>query len=169
MPRLHPGYLLALTLVGACQIGSPSRAEAPADSTAGEIAWEWAGPNQAALVVPVHLNGRGPYRFILDTGATLTCVSERLAAELSLPEPPGQIAVGAGVGGAGRTRLVRIDSLRVGSARAENLPACALDLTAAQSTGVEFSGLVGLNFLREFRVVLDFERDVVRLTHPGRE
>lgn len=161
MGRISVSYACALALLSACQVSAPSRAEAPADSAAGEIAMDWAGPNRAALVVPVHVNGRGPYDFVLDTGATLTCVSEELAAELSLPEATGQIGFGAGVGGSGRMRLVRVDSLRVGAARAADLQACALDLGSAQSIGIEFAGLLGLNFLRSFRVVLDFERDMI--------
>lgn len=157
---------LLLSLLAACQSGAPARVEAPADSTAGEIAIEWAGPGEAALTVPVHVNGQGPYSFILDTGATYTCVSNELATELSLPTASGQIGVGAGIGGAGRMRLVRIDSLRVGPARAEELSACALDLSTAQSIGIEFDGLLGLNFLRSFRTVLDFERGVVVLQQP---
>jgi predicted aspartyl protease len=152
-------------LLCACQPGAPARVEAPADSATGEIPLEWAGPNDAALLVPVYINGTGPHSFVLDTGATLTCVDQALATELSLPEPTGQIGLGAGIG-AGQVRLVRIDSLRVGTARAEELPSCALDLSTAEQLGIEFDGLLGLNFLRAFRLELDFERAVLTLQQP---
>lgn len=158
------GALAAFT--SACQPGAPARVEMPADSSAGEISFEWAGPSEAAILVPVHINGRGPYSFVLDTGATLTCVDQALATELSLPEERGQIGFGAGIGGAGRMRLVRTDSLRVGAARAEDLPVCALDLSSARQAGIEFDGLLGLNFLRPFRMGLDFERAVLSLQEP---
>lgn len=166
MRKTHTGAACALMVIVGCQPGEPALVEAPADSAAGEIQWEWAGPNETALVVPVHVNGRGPYSFVLDTGATYTCVADELATELSLPEPAGQVGFGAGIGGSGRMRIVRIDSLRVGAARAEDLPACALDLSGIQEMGIEFSGLLGLNFLRSFRVVIDFERNVVLLHQP---
>ncbi|MEX2572174.1 MAG: retropepsin-like aspartic protease [Gemmatimonadota bacterium] len=153
---------LAVIMAG-CHAGEPERVEAPADAEAGTIAIEWAGANQAALLVPVHINGNGPYRFVLDTGATLTCVENELAAELELPEPAGQIAVGAGVAEASQMRLVTIDSLRVGEARAEGLPACAIDLGAAGRIGLELDGLLGLNFLRSFHLEIDFENDQVIL------
>lgn len=158
--------VLLATLLGACQQSAPARVEAPADSVAGEIAFEWAGPSAAAILVPVHINGRGPYPFVLDTGATLTCVDDALAAELSLPEARGQIGFGAGVGGAGRMRLLDTDSLRVGAATAEELPVCALDLSAVRQAGIEFQGLLGLNFLRSFRMAVDFERAVLSLQEP---
>lgn len=100
---------------------------------------------------------------MLDTGATLTCVDQALAQQLQLPEAGGMVGVGAGAGGAGQMRLVTLDSLRVGAARAEELTACALDLEHTASVGLEIDGLLGLNFLRSFRVTLDFEREVLIL------
>ena len=166
MARIGSQLGFLLTLLTACQSSAPARVEAPVDSAGGEIEIEWAGPNEAALLVPVHVNGTGPYSFVLDTGATLTCVDEVLARELSLPEPAGQRGIGAGIGTAGRIQLVNIDSLRVGEARAFDLPACSLDLGMAEQIGIEIDGLLGLNFLRSFRVGLDFERDIVTLQEP---
>lgn len=156
----------ATMIIGGCQPAGPARVEAPADSAAGEIAFEWAGTNEAALVVPVHINGRGPYSFVLDTGATLTCVEQDVATELSLPEPTGQIGFGAGIGGSGRMRLVSADSVRVGGATAEDLPLCALDLSSMEQMGMELDGLLGLNFLRPFHMSIDFEREILTLREP---
>ncbi|MGZ8379771.1 MAG: retropepsin-like aspartic protease [Gemmatirosa sp.] len=152
----------------ACTVpGTPASASAPADTAAGEIAFRLAGPGGAALVVPVHVNGRGPYDLILDTGATFTCVDTTLARELALPERRGAIGTAVGIGGAGGVRLHRVDSLRVGAATARELTVCALDLSTLRALGPEVRGLLGLNFLRSFRVGLDFERDVLRLTRPA--
>src|SRR5215472_8714733 len=37
------------------------------------------------VTVPVTVNGRGPFPFIVDTGSTTTVMSEVLAAQLALP------------------------------------------------------------------------------------
>lgn len=158
--------IVLMLILPSCDGAAPARVEAPTDTAAGEVAFSWAGANEAAIIVPVHINGTGPHDFVLDTGATLTCVSESLAAELSLPEPAGRIGFGAGVGGSGRMRLVEIDSLRLGAALAEDLPGCALDLQSMRTMGVDIDGLLGLNFLRPFRLEIDFERQVVRLQDP---
>jgi hypothetical protein len=63
-------------------------------------------------------------------------------------------------------RLVRLDSLRVGRARGEDLTVCALDLGHIRRLGLEADGLLGLNFLRSFRVTVDFEREVLLLQDP---
>ena len=39
--------------------------------------------------------------------------------------------------------------------------------TFLRAIGPEVRGLLGLNFLRSFRVTLDFEREVLRLTQPA--
>lgn len=105
--------------------------------------------------------------FILDTGATLTCVDRPLADSLGLPEARGALGVGAGIrGGPGAMRLVEIDSLSVGGARAEGLTGCTLDLEQFRALGLDARGLLGLNFLREFRVTLDFDAGRLTLARP---
>ena len=165
MPR--GAAVLALLLHG-CNAGAPARVETPADSAAGELRFRLVGPNEAALVVPVYINGQGPIDFILDTGATFTCVERRTAERLGLEPQPLSLGVGVGVGGAGRLELVRIDSIRVGSARAFRLPACVLDLQGMRMLGTDVEGLLGLNFLKNFRLTVDFERSVVGLAAPTR-
>lgn len=162
VPRAGLVVALVLAASGCVEAGSPDAVEVQGD-TAG-IPLERVGPGDAALVVPVHINGEGPYDFVLDTGATLTCVDAALADSLGLEEPAGQIGRGMGLGGQqpGAMRLLELDSLRIGEASAEELTGCALDLEQFRAAGVEVHGLVGLNFLTAFRVTLDFQDD--RLT-----
>lgn len=158
--RIRP-LLLLLALAG-CDAALPVRTEAPVDSAAGEVAFELVGPNEAALVVPVQINGREPVKFVLDTGATLTCIDVSLARELGLPDqkPRGGVAIGALA--AGRIETVLMDTLRIGNAAAFDLIACKLDL-AALSKAFGAHGLIGLNFLKSFDVSLDFESKVLTL------
>jgi hypothetical protein len=57
------------------------------------------------LVAEVRLNGTGPYRFLLDTGSSLSSIAPRLAARLSLP-PAGRVRA-TSVGTSGTLPLVR--------------------------------------------------------------
>lgn len=154
--------ILVLGLVS-CRIEQPSRVEAPADSAAGTTSFELAGTGDAALVVPIHINGQGPHQFVLDTGATMTCVNQALADSLDLPESAGRIGLGVGVGEAGRMQLVTIDSLRLGETKAFDLEACTLDLGQLEQAGLRVDGLLGLNFLKSFRVTLDFGSHTLHL------
>ena len=150
--------------------GGPERVEVAEEGTAAEaggIDFELAGPGGAALLVPVEIDGQGPFDLILDTGATLTCLDEELAQRLELPEARGQLGVGFGLGGqGGQMRLVEVESLTVGNATAQGLTACTVDLSSFRTAGVEAHGLLGLNFLRSFRVTLDFEAERLLLERP---
>lgn len=137
----------------------------PVDSAAGEVAFS----GGAAMLVPVHVNGDGPLQFALDTGSTLTCVDGSVADRLELPERLGMRGVTAGAAGVGRMRVVLIDSLRVGGVAMRELDACVVDLGHAREVGVEIDGLIGLNFLRAYRVGIDFDRGVLSLQNPSLE
>jgi predicted aspartyl protease len=164
--RMHQAVIAfagIVLLAGACERAAPARVDVPADSAAGESPIRLAGANGAALIVAVHVNGQGPFDFVLDTGATLTCIDRDLSARLNL-EDAGRTARGSSVSGSGQVQIVRIDSLRVGRVSAHDLIGCALQLDQLQRMpGLQAHGLLGLNFLKSFRVTLDFQRNVLRL------
>jgi predicted aspartyl protease len=160
------GALWACLLTLACDAGTPERVETPALGP-DEIGFELIGPGEAALVVPVTINGDGPFQFVLDTGATLTCVERDVADRLQLPPARRAVGYGAGVGGQGRVDLVRIDSLRIGETRVRGVVGCVLDLSSLRTVGADIDGLLGLNVLKEFHVSLDFQRGILRLEDPA--
>jgi predicted aspartyl protease len=160
-----------LGAMGACDRGrvaatSDTGKAARAETAPGEVSIDVAGPGGAVLLVPVYINGKGPYDFVLDTGATMTCLDQSLADSLRLPARFGQVGVGLGVGGAGQVPIVRIDSLRTGDTSASQVSACLLDLSHLKALGPKVEGLLGLNFLKSYRVTLDFERNIARLEKP---
>lgn len=109
---------------------------------------------------------RKPLNFIIDTGATVSVLSERAAA-MEEAQPfirPARMRV---YGAAGVTEDVRTASLpRVafGSFSREKVEAAILDLEPVNETaGFLQSGILGGNFLRHYRVIFDFEKGFVRL------
>jgi predicted aspartyl protease len=148
--------------------GLPGDIGTPSQTQPGEVRFELAGPNEAALIVPVKINGQGPYDFVLDTGATFTCVDLKLADELKLPKWSGPLGTVVITPGEGDMGFVKIDSLEVGdTAKASELVASKLDLSRMQPPGFGIRGLVGLNFLKSYRVSIDFERKTLRLDKPA--
>ena len=75
------------------------------------VTFRLAGSRQALILLPVFVDGRGPYSFVLDTGAT-SMVSNELADALALPQGEKQ----DGRGAAGKMTLVKsqLPSLTVG-------------------------------------------------------
>ncbi|MFN3585004.1 retroviral-like aspartic protease family protein [Phenylobacterium sp.] len=109
------------------------------------------------LMAPVTINGRGPYQFLLDTGANTSCVSPRLVEELSLePGPPAMVHTVVGV--RERPSFV-IDELKVGKRNRRRVRAPALPL---KGPGVD--GVLGIDWLRGQRLVLDFKARSIEIT-----
>lgn len=165
--NLCTALLACVVLATSCGPAGGGPVAEPTATKPGEIPFEVAGPGGMAIVVPVHINGKGPYNFVVDTGATFTSVDAALADELGLQAKPGAIGFGSGVGGSGSMRIVEIDSLEVGSASAKDVTAAVLDLSGFKKTGVDVNGLLGLNFLKNYRATFDFERSVLSLDTPG--
>ncbi len=51
--------------------------------------------NEYLIVVPVTINGLGPYDFVLDTGSNNTMLDQKLADELALPHGKATTIIGA--------------------------------------------------------------------------
>lgn len=122
----------------------------------------------AHMMAPVQINGRGPYQFVLDTGANVSCVSNALVAELDLtPGPTTRVHTIVGV----RERpSVVIDDLQVGKRNRKGVHAPALPI---KGPGVH--GILGVDWLKGQRLVLDFKKNSIEITksrsdhaHPGR-
>ncbi len=113
------------------------------------------------IIIPVLVNGRGPFDFAVDTGAGLTAVSEALASELGLER--GKSAVVRG--GAGDTSgfVTQVASLEVAGARCSNTTVIVSGFFGGLSaaTGVAIDGIVGYNVLRQHTVTIDYPRSTI--------
>ena len=83
-----------------------------------EVPFRLAGAAQPLILVPTSVNGRGPFDFILDTGAGTSLVSLDLARQQGIPTE--QMKEGTGAGGKVRLALGTVESLAVGQARREH-------------------------------------------------
>jgi hypothetical protein len=76
-------------------------------------------------VVEVRINGKGPYRFIFDTGASITVIDSDLKDELKLPVAPG---VSAAPGHGPAPSIVSVEALSVGGATLKGVIAALMPL-----------------------------------------
>ena len=113
--------------------------------------------NGASVVVPVVFNGALKANLALDTGATITVVSRRIASNLAL-RALGASKVGT-VGGIITVPLARLGSLKVGAAEVHDLVVSIHDF----STDPRIEGLLGMDFLKHFHVSLDARRRLLIL------
>jgi len=118
-----------------------------------------AGAFDNRLTTAVYINGRGPYRFLVDTGAERTLIAAELAAQLALPR--GRNVLVEGIIRDEPAVLVEIASLRMGS-----LLCPALEVPALPRRMLEVDGYLGLDVLDRHRVVLDFRAGTLTVARP---
>jgi len=118
------------------------------------------------MTVPVQVDGKGPYAFIIDTGAERSVVSRELADTLGLDS--GARARLFDFAGTSTVNTVKVPSLTAGSLSTSPMEAPSL---AAANLGA--SGMLGIDALQGHRVVIDFDRKQMTLAsakkHPKGE
>jgi predicted aspartyl protease len=111
---------------------------------------------QGSIILHVLLNGRGPFRFLLDTGSTHTAVSGKTAAAIGAPVVAKTMTGSAA--GSRETLVVRIDALNVGPIVVVDLLASVVELEGIAGA----DGVIGHDALASLRYTIDFrERRVV--------
>jgi clan AA aspartic protease (TIGR02281 family) len=114
----------------------------------------------AVVIIQATLNGKAPVKLILDTGASFTMISSATAKQLEIDinqnkrSMPFQTA-----NGTIQAALINLDSISVAGLELKNLTAAVHDALPDP----EVAGLLGLNFLTNFRMDIDAEKGVVHL------
>jgi len=108
------------------------------------------------LNVEVKVNGRGPYRFVVDSGADTSVVGLRIARDLELPLSTPVILNATTA--RNLVDRVQVDELNVGSTTFRNLM-----LPALKESDVGGDGLIGIDALVEQRLMMDFEKHVIKV------
>jgi len=112
------------------------------------------------VVIQATLNNKRSAKFVVDTGASYTLISNALARELSIdvgnnPKTmPFQTA-----NGLINAPVTQLDSIAVGGMEIRDLPAAVHDAVPDP----QVAGLLGLNFLSNFRMDIDTQKGVLHL------
>jgi tetratricopeptide (TPR) repeat protein len=107
-----------------------------------------------------------PLNFIIDTGASVSVVSERLAREEELHNylQPTRLRIYGAAGIADDVKSLLLPKVMLGTFTRERISAAVLDLEPVNETaGFTQNGILGGNYLRHFRVSFDFQRGLIRL------
>src|SRR5581483_4645407 len=105
--------------------------------------------------IKVMINGKGPLRLVIDTGASLSVISEKAAERLGI-RPVARGGNARAVGGTGSFPIVYtvLDSVAIGETRIETVPAYIRTVHIASDTPEEerADGYVGLSVLANYAV-----------------
>jgi len=110
-------------------------------------------PFYGLMLVEGHVNGQGPFRFLVDSGATSTVLSNDLFNSLKIPV--FSTAVVSCVGGTGKTgtKLAKVEKLKIGELEISNLPISSFDNTIFAEL---IDGVLSTADLADFLITLDY-------------
>jgi predicted aspartyl protease len=112
---------------------------------------------------PVLINGQGPFRLVLDTGASSSAVTARVAEELRLPVYVGSVKL-RGVTGSAVSSSIKADTLEVGDLLVKGT---TMPIVADAFGGAE--GVLGAEGLADKRLVIEFHKDRISIARSHRE
>jgi predicted aspartyl protease len=165
--------LAGALLVGAADapvtepVPEPPPTVVPAPGTVPEVIVEAPEPRYVAptrrdrigrIWAPVLINDKGPFRLVLDTGASRSAVTAQVAAALGIPLLESHSVMLTGVTGAAAVPTIAIDSLVVGDLelRSRRLPIVLDALGGAE-------GILGTEGLLDKRIFIDFRHDKITI------
>lgn len=113
------------------------------------------------IVVEAQVNGRGPFRFVIDTGASISVVYERARTKLGIPPDPFVQVHVLGMTGSGLFPVAQVAEIRVGNEAWSNVRVALLPNTDPLSARVD--GILGIDFLSRYAVLYSQQERVLRL------
>ncbi len=116
------------------------------------------------FTIKVAVNGRGPYDFIVDTGATQSLVFQNLADEQGMQPTGGPDQTVLGLAAAGAFPPHHIGDLQVGNVLLDDLVSVVLPNWNVENRP---HGIIGLDFLRRYIVVFDADASMLHFYPPG--
>lgn len=118
-----------------------------------------------AVMVPVTVNGSGPYDFMLDTGSTITSVDRELGQELAL-QPEGQGTV-ATLTERTSTSLAIAQRVAFGPVTEQNVEVMVRDLSGLRHIAPTARGVLGQNALNHADFLLDYRHKLMAFDMDG--
>jgi tetratricopeptide (TPR) repeat protein len=110
--------------------------------------------------IDVVINGKGPLRFVIDTGASLSVISDKAAERLGI-RPVARGGNARAVGGSGSFPILYglLDSITIGEAKIEAVPVYIRTVHSAPETPASerADGYIGLSVLANYAVTLDYQ------------
>lgn len=112
------------------------------------------------VVIPVLVDGKGPFRFVIDTGASHSTVSPRLARVLGLTISRVPLIELEGITGSAKVPAVMIRTLRAGSLTIRDTEMPVLETPMMAGT----DGILGIAGISDIALLVDFQTNRVQIT-----
>jgi predicted aspartyl protease len=107
---------------------------------------------------PVYINGKGPFRLVLDTGANRSAVLRSVADRLGIPVDEGNTVRLHGATGSAIVPMIKVDSVEVGDLWIDDTK-----LPIVQDVFGGAEGVLGTEGLGDKRIFIDFRNDHISI------
>lgn len=112
------------------------------------------------VLAPVYVNGRGPYRFIVDTGANRSVIAPRVAAKLGLVPDAAKPILLQGVTGSVSVPSIEVHELAAGDTQLRNLRVPIVDAAVF----ADADGILAVDSFAGMCLDVDFTANAVTIT-----
>jgi predicted aspartyl protease len=158
--------MLALLAAASAQGAEPQpvrvqRMQAPDVAFAGTCAVAALDLSDGQPVVQVTVNGKGPYRFVIDTGAQgAGRISAELAEQLGL-EAVGEVRAAAPGGSTAARKIYRAGKLAVGAITFADADLVTMPVLPGRT---KWDGVLGIDLFHQLTLTLDYGKAALKLS-----
>lgn len=145
----------------ALQTAAPAQEPSPLTGGNAEEVLGFERDKTSRMTVPVTIDGHGPYRFLVDTGAERTVISRELARKLNL-------AGGAGVRLHSVTEASDVGTFVIPSLQVSKKPVSGINAPGLAEIHLGADGMLGVDSLKSQQVVFDFANQTMTVSQSSR-
>lgn len=151
--------LAAISLVTPAAAHSPSPSPSAASTASGLLdpaaeVLRLEEERHERLTMPVLVEGAGPYAFMIDTGSQATAITHEIRTAANLASAGKAMLIG--MASRREVDLAQVGRIEFGTNSFTNFAAPVL---ARENVGAD--GIIGLNALQDFRVLIDFRKQTI--------
>lgn len=116
--------------------------------------------------IKIMINGKGPFRFVIDTGASMSVLSDKTAARLGI-KPVAKGGNARAIGGNGTFPILYglLDTISIGETKIDVVPIYIRTVYSAEDSpeSERSDGYIGLSVLSHFAMTIDYQTRQVLL------
>lgn len=130
-----------------------------------KVEWRFVRWGDGILIDNVMINGKGPFRFVLDTGAEgAGRVDKKVAEALELPEA-GSVKSSGLLGQMQSVTVRRLDSLAIGALTFTRVVMLSRDYNAERPRGLgPIDGILGFHLFNEYLLTINYPARTITIT-----
>lgn len=118
--------------------------------------------NDYMIVLPVIINGQGPYDFLFDSATTTTVIDPTIAKLLTLPSSNNNTPM-ITIAGNRNLPWTKLNTFNIGNIELHNLPAIIADITEIQNASRTIKGVIGANASTQFNYLIEYDAKIFQI------